>query len=357
MKIITLIIAGGVGERFWPESRSAKPKQFLDLSGSGHPLIFDTAERVKSLTPYKDIYVVTGEKYKEAVLLSLPEIQDENVILEPVGRNTAPAINLALRYIQDRYNQDVVVVTIPSDQYIDDDKKYVELIEKATKFLENNDAIVTIGINPSHPDTGFGYIEEGEEVENNLYKVRSFKEKPSLEVAKKYVKNGGYLWNAGMFIYKLSTMMHAFQKYMPEQYETLDNLFKLPKLEFYQNYATTFASLEKISIDYGVMEKADNIYVTKGTFEWDDLGSWLAIDRHHQKDENGNIAKRAKVLNYNTKNTTIVSSTKKMFVTIGLEDMVIVNTNDVILIAKKDHIDEVKDVVNKLKGVDNNKYI
>ncbi len=357
MKIITLIIAGGVGERFWPESRTAKPKQFLDLSGSGHPLIFDTAERVKSLTPYKDIYVVTGEKYKEAVLLSLPEIQDENVILEPVGRNTAPAINLALRYIQDRYNQDVVVVTIPSDQYIDDDKKYVELIEKATKFLENNDAIVTIGINPSHPDTGFGYIEEGEEVENNLYKVRSFKEKPSLEVAKKYVKNGGYLWNAGMFIYKLSTMMHAFQKYMPEQYETLDNLFKLPKLEFYQNYATTFASLEKISIDYGVMEKADNIYVTKGTFEWDDLGSWLAIDRHHQKDENGNIAKRAKVLNYNTKNTTIVSSTKKMFVTIGLEDMVIVNTNDVILIAKKDHIDEVKDVVNKLKGVDNNKYI
>lgn len=357
MKIITLIIAGGVGERFWPESRSAKPKQFLDLSGSGHPLIFDTAERVKSLTPYKDIYVVTGEKYKEAVLLSLPEIQDENVILEPVGRNTAPAINLALRYIQDRYNQDVVVVTIPSDQYIDDDKKYVELIEKATNFLENNDAIVTIGINPSHPDTGFGYIEEGEEVENNLYKVRSFKEKPSLEVAKKYVKNGGYLWNAGMFIYKLSTMMHAFQKYMPEQYETLDNLFKLPKLEFYQNYATTFASLEKISIDYGVMEKADNIYVTKGTFEWDDLGSWLAIDRHHQKDENGNIAKRAKVLNYNTKNTTIVSSTKKMFVTIGLEDMVIVNTNDVILIAKKDHIDEVKDVVNKLKGVDNNKYI
>lgn len=357
MKIITLIIAGGVGERFWPESRTAKPKQFLDLSGSGHPLIFDTAERVKSLTPYKDIYVVTGEKYKEAVLLSLPEIQDENVILEPVGRNTAPAINLALRYIQDRYNQDVVVVTIPSDQYIDNDKKYVELIEKATKFLENNDAIVTIGINPSHPDTGFGYIEEGEEVENNLYKVRSFKEKPSLEVAKKYVKNGGYLWNAGMFIYKLSTMMHAFQKYMPEQYETLDNLFKLPKLEFYQNYATTFASLEKISIDYGVMEKADNIYVTKGTFEWDDLGSWLAIDRHHQKDENGNIAKRAKVLNYNTKNTTIVSSTKKMFVTIGLEDMVIVNTNDVILIAKKDHIDEVKDVVNKLKGVDNNKYI
>ena len=307
MKIITLIIAGGVGERFWPESRTAKPKQFLDLSGSGHPLIFDTAERVKSLTPYKDIYVVTGEKYKEAVLLSLPEIQDENVILEPVGRNTAPAINLALRYIQDRYNQDVVVVTIPSDQYIDDDKKYVELIEKATNFLENNDAIVTIGINPSHPDTGFGYIEEGEEVENNLYKVRSFKEKPSLEVAKKYVKNGGYLWNAGMFIYKLSTMMHAFQKYMPQQYETLDNLFKLPKLEFYQNYATTFASLEKISIDYGVMEKADNIYVTKGTFEWDDLGSWLAIDRHHQKDENGNIAKRAKDLNNNTQNTTIVS--------------------------------------------------
>ena len=199
--------------------------------------------------------------------------------------------------------------------------------------------------------------EEGEEVENNLYKVRSFKEKPSLEVAKKYVKNGGYLWNAGMFIYKLSTMMHAFQKYMPQQYETLDNLFKLPKLEFYQNYATTFASLEKISIDYGVMEKADNIYVTKGTFEWDDLGSWLAIDRHHQKDENGNIAKRAKVLNHNTRNTTIVSSTKKMFVTIGLEDMVIVNTNDVILIAKKDHIDEVKDVVNQLKGVDNNKYI
>ena len=357
MKIITLIIAGGVGERFWPESRTAKPKQFLDLSGSGHPLIFDTAERVKSLTPYKDIYVVTGEKYKEAVLLSLPEIQDENVILEPVGRNTAPAINLALRYIQDRYNQDVVVVTIPSDQYIDDDKKYVELIEKATNFLENNDAIVTIGINPSHPDTGFGYIEEGEEVENNLYKVRSFKEKPSLEVAKKYVKNGGYLWNAGMFIYKLSTMMHAFQKYMPQQYETLDNLFKLPKLEFYQNYATTFASLEKISIDYGVMEKADNIYVTKGTFEWDDLGSWLAIDRHHQKDENGNIAKRAKVLNHNTKNTTIVSSTKKMFVTIGLEDMVIVNTNDVKKKKKKDHIDEVKDVVNQLKGVDNNKYI
>lgn len=357
MKVVTLIIAGGIGERFWPKSRVDLPKQFLNLSGSGYPLIYDTAERVIPLTSYDDLFVITGERYKDNVLKALPKIKERNIILEPMGRNTAPAINLALMHIKQLYDEDVVVITLPSDQYIENVGLYLSLIKDGISYLERNDSIITIGIKPNTPNTGYGYIEIGEHLEKEIYKVHSFKEKPSLEVAKEYLSNGGYLWNAGMFIYKLSTMMKAFETYMPKQYETLNRLFALNEKDFKEQYASTFASLDKISIDYGVMEKSNNIAVIKGGFVWDDLGSWLAIDRHHSPDEDGNIVQDTRAIFNNTKNTTVVGKKDKLIVTIGLDNVVIVDTDDVTLIASKDKIDEVKTVLTNLKNNKEDKYV
>ena len=344
-----VIMAGGKGERFWPKSRINLPKQFLSLTDDGKSMIQHTVERVKNLVDIENIYVVTNEMYKNLVSEHIPDIPEANIIIEPAAKNTAPCIGLAAVHIAKKDINSKMII-LPSDHLI----KFNEI------FIEKDDNLATIGITPNYPETGYGYInfKKGEKFKNkaNVYEVLSFVEKPNLEKAKEYLASGQYLWNSGMFVWKTSTILKNFKEYLPEIFDGLQKIGESINTEKYENtLKEVFSNLPSESIDYGIMEKADNIYVIPGNFGWDDVGSWLSLERINKTNQDGNVIK-GNVISIKTKNS-IIQGGDKLIATIGLKDVVIIDTDDAMLICHKNNTQEVKEIISNLRICNRNEYL
>ena len=350
MKTTAVIMAGGRGERFWPKSRNDFPKQFLSLTSDGKTMIQKTVQRILPLVSYDDIFIVTNQKYVGLVKEQLPQIPDENILAEPMAKNTAPCIGLACAVIRKKY-QDAMMLVLPSDHLIRYEPMYIDTLKQAISVAEQDNTLVTIGITPTYAETGYGYINFSRDTQENrmcVYKVNRFVEKPDIDTAKKYLASGDYLWNSGMFVWKVSSIMNDFARFLPETYEGLERIEEsVGQDNFEQVLRTEFEKFKSESIDFGIMEKSDSIYVVSGSFGWDDVGSWLALERINTTNEYGSYVK-GDVITINTKRS-IVSGGKRLTAMVGVEDMIVVDTDDTILICAKDSAQDIKKVIENLK--------
>lgn len=358
MKVTAVIMAGGRGERFWPKSRNNFPKQFLSLTSDGETMIQKTVSRLLPLVKYEDMFIVTNENYVDIVNEQLPQIPKENILSEPVARNTAPCVALAAAVINKKYEESIMMV-LPSDHLIRYDEMYIDTLKQAIKVAKQNTNLVTIGIAPTYPETGYGYIHFSKSDNENfigVYKVDKFVEKPDLETAKEYLASRKYLWNSGMFVWRTSSIVENFKMYLPEMYE---GLLKLKEAfgtdEFKDVLNETFTSFKSESIDFGIMEKAEHIYAISGNFGWDDVGSWLALERINKTNDYGNYI-TGDIITINT-NRSIICGNKKLIAVIGLNDVIVVDTDDATLICSKEKTQDVKKVIENLKICNRNEYI
>lgn len=341
-----LIMAGGKGTRFWPMSTDERPKQFLRLIDE-KTMLQATVDRLKPLVNIDHVFICTGKQYINIVKEQLPKLPEKNIIIEPIGRNTAPCILLSTLYINQIYENSNIVV-LPSDHMINNQKKFVDTINDANLFLNNNkDSIVTIGITPNRPETGYGYINYDKEIDNinNHYimNVSKFVEKPNIEKAKQYLTDGHYLWNAGMFMFNSSFILDEFKKYY-NSYELLNSLPTIDSENYYQELEKKYCQCEAISIDYSIMEKSHNICVIPADFGWDDIGSWKALERYINKDKNSNILKgNIKVID---SNGNIVYGSDKEIILHDIDDIYCIDTGEKIVIGKKENLH----MVHKLRG-------
>lgn len=348
-----VIMAGGIGVRFWPMSKTETPKQFIDILGDGQTLIQKTFKRFAKFCPIENIYIVTNTQYLDLVKLQIPEISEEQIVLEPARRNTAPCIAYANYKIKAK-NPDAVIVVAPSDHIIMKEDVFVDVISKGLETVTEKDWLLTIGIHPSFPNTGYGYIQFNEDVvyekNNSIYAVKTFTEKPSLEFAQQFIESGDFLWNAGIFMWSAKSIQYAFEQYLPD----VDELFK--KGEGLYNTAgekefinRIYQICKNISVDYGIMEKAKNVHVFAAEFGWSDLGTWGALYELRKKDENLNTIVGNRVKTYNTKNCIVNMPNNKVAVIQGLEDYIIVDTDEVLLICKKEEEQQIKQYVTDVK--------
>ncbi len=356
MTTTALIMAGGRGERFWPKSRRNLPKQFLSLTDDGKTMIQLTVERILPLVKMEDIYVATNKDYRKLVKEQLPQLPEENILCEPVGRNTAPCIGLGAVYMAKKY-QDAVMLVLPSDHLIKFNKMFLTSLRDAGQVAEAGENLVTLGITPDYPEIGYGYIKfDPQTSEGRAYAVERFVEKPGLETAKEYLAAEEYLWNSGMFVWKVSTILKNMELYLPTTYSRLKKIqdaIGTNEEEYVLEHE--FAEMESQSVDYGIMEKAKNIYTLPGTFGWDDVGSWLAVGRIKRTNESGNVV-NGNVITVNTHNC-IIQGEEKLIAGVGLEDMIIVDTEDAILICAKDSAGDIKKVLENLKICNRDEYI
>ena len=354
MKTTAVIMAGGRGERFWPKSRNSRPKQFLSLTADGETMIQKTVKRLLPVTEMEDIFIVTNASYKELVREQLPEIPEENILLEPAARNTAPCIAFAAAVIGRKYD-DAIMMILPSDHLISCEELYISTLKKAAKAAESGKILVTIGITPTYPETGYGYINFGEE-KGDVYAVERFVEKPDLPTAEKYLASGKYLWNSGMFIWKLSSIMANMQELMPDIYEgamKIGKSFRTPEYEEVLN--REFTGFRSESVDFGIMEKASDICTIPGSFGWDDVGSWLAVERINDTDSSGNYTE-GDVMTVDSKRTTVCGG-KRLIAAIGTRDIIIVDTDDVLLVCSKNSTQDVKKAIAQLKEEGREEFI
>ena len=356
MKRTALIMAGGKGERFWPRSRVSLPKQFLSLTDDGKTMIQLTVERISPLVNIEDVYIATNKNYKELVKQQLPGIPEENILCEPVGRNTAPCIGLGAAHVAKKYD-DATMIVLASDHLIKNNEIFTETFTQACEVAEKGENLVTIGITPNYPETGYGYIKYDQNTkEGSAYAVEKFVEKPVLEVAKEYLADGHYLWNSGMFVWKVSTILNNFKKLLPESYAALMKIKEsVGTADEEAVLNKEFMNLEAESVDYAIMEKADNIYIIPGNFGWDDIGSWLAVGRIKKTDDDNNVV-NGNVVAVNTKNC-VIEGADKLIATVGLRDMVVVDTKDATLISTKENAGEIKKVLAKLREIGKNQYL
>lgn len=351
-----LIMAGGRGERFWPKSRKNLPKQFLSLTDDGKTMIQLTIERILPIVNIEHIYIATNRDYKPLVLKQLPDLPEENILCEPAGRNTAPCIGLGAIHIAKKY-QDALMMVLPSDHLIKFNNMFLNTLKDACEVAEENTNLVTIGITPDYPETGYGYIKFDSNICNKrAFKVERFVEKPSLEVAKEYLATEEYLWNSGMFVWKVSTILQNIQHFMPDTYEGLVKILNAIGTDEQELVLQKeFLGFSSQSIDYGIMEKADNIYIIPGAFGWDDVGSWLAVERIKKTNEYGNVVS-GNIITVNTHNC-IIQGDKKLIATVGLDDVIVVDTQDATLICAKDSASDIKKVTENLKICNREEYI
>ena len=356
MKITALILAGGKGERFWPRSRKNCPKQFLSLTGDGKTMIQQTVERIRPLVNPEDIFIATNKSYKDLVREQLPEIPEENVLYEPVGRNTAPGIGLGAVHIRRKYG-DAVMLVLPSDHQIKYKGMFINVLKEGISVAEEAQNLVTLGITPLAPETGYGYIKFNPEVtKDDAFKVDRFVEKPDAAKAKEYLESEEYLWNSGMFVWKASTILDSISKHLPEIYSGLTRIESAIGTEDEESILRgVFESLPSESIDYGVLEKESNIYVIPGTFGWDDVGSWLSVERMRPLNESGN-AVNGNVLTVDVKDC-IIEGEKKLIAAVGIRDLVVVDTEDAILICAKDSTGDIRKIVENLKICNREEYL
>lgn len=340
-------MAGGVGSRFWPVSTTDFPKQFHDMLGSGETLIQKTFSRLAKIIPTENILILTNERYNDLVLQQLPLVKQEQVLLEPAMRNTAPCILYASLKIQ-KMNPSAVMVVAPSDHWIEDEAAFVSDLQQCFNYCEKENALLTLGIQPTFPNTGFGYIEFDKSDTNAIKKVRQFREKPDYETAKSFLNKGNFLWNGGIFIWSVQTITKAFERFQPK----MNQLF----LSGYSQFNTTeeksfinsnYELAENISIDYAVMENAENVYVLPATFDWNDLGTWGSLHEKLDKDSENNAVVNAKVILENASNNIIRAADKKLIVISGLDDYIIVDQEDVLLIYPKSKEQDIKKIQQK----------
>lgn len=349
-EFVTVILAGGSGTRFWPLSRSSNPKQFLKLSPDGSSLIQATASRLKPLANNSEILVVTAENQSHLVKEHLPTAQ---ILAEPMPKNTAACIAYAAAKVLTEVG-DVPMVCLPSDHLISGDEELLRTYKRALELTHSEDLLATIGIPPSYPETGYGYIKKSSifQDKEHIYKVHSFVEKPNLHTAKEYLSSGDYFWNSGMFVWRAGVIWEAFKTLMPELAPHLDNLLELAKLDFPLSETTKlFGQLESISIDYGVMEKADNVVMLAGVgFRWSDVGSWSSwkdsYEESRPRDDKNLVFGDADLINCKD---TLIYGDKKFIAGVGLESLIVVDTPDAILVCHRDQAQEVKKIVELLK--------
>ena len=343
METHVVIMAGGIGSRFWPMSTPQMPKQFVDVMGVGKSMIQMTVDRLASLCPMKNFWVVTSERYVDIVRKQLPEIPVDHILAEPAARNTAPCIAYACWKIR-KHHPDANVVVTPSDALVLNIEEYRRVIGSALEFTRAGERIVTVGICPTRPETGYGYIKTGDPVESEICTVSSFREKPSHEVAEEYLADGGYLWNAGIFVWNIKTITEALRRHAPGLASVMDEM----SMSFYTPAEKAvveklFPTCEKISIDYAVMEKADNIYTLPAEFGWSDLGTWGSLWTLKERDENGNAVVGDDVRLFDCKNCIIHTPDLKKVVIQGLEDCIVSKHGDRLLISRKDHEQQITD--------------
>jgi len=352
------IMAGGVGSRFWPASRTAHPKQFLDILGVGKSLLQMTFDRFLKLCPAEHIFIVTNAIYKDLVKEQLPQLTDNQILLEPSRNNTAPCIAYTAFKLQ-QLNPEANLVIAPSDHIILQEQEFVATLQNALNFTANQDALVTLGIQPTRPDTGYGYINfERQTVREGVHKVVQFTEKPPLEKAKEFVASGDYLWNAGIFVWRVSSVLSALEKNAPEIHSILGSSMNCYNTEREQPFINEhYPTTPNISIDFAVMEKADNVYTIPSNFGWSDLGTWGSLYAESDMDANGNVVNAGENMLYNVKNCLIRASHGKLIVIKGLENFIIVDEPDVLLIHPLLQEQELKQITEQLKTNNKEKYL
>lgn len=349
-----VIMAGGRGERFWPKSRRSFPKQFLNLIGD-KSMIQHTYARALEIVDEDKIFVVTSSDLVSLVEEQLPSLPPENIIIEPLPKNTAAAIGLSSVYIRNTLGDGTMFV-MPSDHYIDDLDKFYSVVEAGFKTAEKYLSLVTLGIKPSRPDTGYGYIEVGNLIDSfegkNVFEVKRFVEKPTYDKAVEYISSGKFFWNSGMFIWKVSTILEEIHKHMPQLSEALINIEDAIGKEYEgEVLIEEFQKLESISIDYGVMEKSKSVLCVKSDFIWDDVGSWSAVYRLNEKDSNGNVIE-GNVITYDVKNSLIIGETHGVIAISNLENIIVVKDGDNILITDKSKDQSIRELVKIMKSQD-----
>lgn len=354
-------MAGGIGSRFWPYSRTSKPKQFLDILGTGQTLIQQTIRRYEEICPVENILIVSNEEYGPMILEQLPEIKASQVLLEPLRRNTAPCLAYANQRIA-MLNPDANIIVAPSDHLIADEKEFKRIIEEGIEFVKTRDVLLTLGIMPSRPETGYGYIQVNGHDENmgnkSLKPVKTFTEKPNLELARIFVESGDFFWNSGMFIWTLKSITHAFEKYLPEIQGLFNDgcsLYGTPEEAAF--IRQVYGACGKISIDYGIMEKADNVYVLCADFGWSDLGTWGSLYEHLKKDESDNGIGNGEAITFQSSRNVIHSPKGKLTVVQGLDDYIIVDTDDVLMICRKEDEQQIRTMVDEVKLRGGQKFI
>jgi len=353
-----VIMAGGIGSRFWPMSRQDFPKQFLDILNTGKTLIQWTHERFASFIPLDNIYVVTSQEYVPIVRKQIPHMPSQNVLGEPSRKNTAPCIAYISFKLQQKDPKASLIVA-PADHLILDNKAFTKVCLEALSFVNKHNAFITLGIKPLQPNTGYGYIQhEQHSVSDNVYKVKTFTEKPNLELAKTFLTSGDFLWNAGIFIWQVKNVIKAFEKYLPEMYD----VFVAEKEAFNSpNEAKALSHIyplcTNISIDFGIMEKADNVYVIPSAFGWSDLGTWNSAYENLEKDAQENAIAGKKVMIIDAKRCMVHAEPKKLLVLQGLSDFIVVDTPDVLLICKKDKEQDIKEYVAEVRRNMGDQYL
>lgn len=346
-----VIMAGGIGSRFWPMSRTALPKQFHDVLGIGSSLLQLTVNRYLPICPKENIIVVTNAQYKDLVKEQLPELNDEQILLEPSRKNTAPCIAYAA-YKINAINKNANIIVAPSDHLIVKENDFQETIKKAIDKAKSNDCLLTIGIKPSRPDTGYGYIqfEDNDNPEGPIKKVKTFTEKPSIDLAKRFIESGEFYWNSGMFIWSVKSILAAFETHLPDLNKLFaegEGVYSTSEEEQYIN--KIYPLCKNISIDYGIMEKAKNVFVILADLGWSDLGTWGSLYTHVEKDAANNAIIGDNVLSYDSRDNIIMMPKGKVAVIQGLTDYIVVESNDTLLICKKQDEQKIKQFVNDVK--------
>lgn len=356
-----IIMAGGIGARFWPMSKTSRPKQFIDILGTGKTLIQQTFNRFLMVCPKENIYIVTNDLYKDLVMQQLSGISENQVLCEPIRRNTAPAIAYAA-YKINKINPSASLVVAPSDHIILKEDIFTDVILTALKAASTNDWLLTLGITPSRPDTGYGYIQFSEsrpfEQDERVKKVKTFTEKPNLDLAKTFLESGDFLWNSGIFVWSLKSIITAFKKHLPD----VDLTFN----EGFDKYSTPdevdfinriYPVCQNISIDYGVMEKADNVYVLASDFGWSDLGTWGSLYDTRSKDLHNNAIIGDNVMTFDTRNCIVNMPKDKLVVLQGLDDYIIVEDDKILLVCRKTDEQNIRDIVNEVKAKKGEKFV
>lgn len=356
--MFAVIMAGGVGKRFWPWSRQKNPKQFLKLFGD-KALIQSTVDRLRPILKDEDIFIVTNKVQKNKIEELIPFLETDNIIAEPMGKNTAPCIGLAA-VINSLKDPEAVQMILPADHLILDDEKFRDVLLKAAKVAENEECLVTIGITPTRPETGYGYIQFNEsyypDMNFDVYKVKTFAEKPDLETAKRFLESGDFLWNSGIFIWKVKTILEEIEKSLPDLYEILKKIEKSIGTEKYNSDLNRlYKQIEGISIDYGVMEKSEKVAVLKGDFGWSDIGGWEEFYRLEGKDKNNNVIIGESIAVDSSDN--LIYSSGRLIACLGVKDMVVIDTGDAVMVCPRNKTQDIKKIVDSLSKKKKDEYL
>ncbi len=352
------ILAGGIGSRFWPESRAAFPKQFIDILGLGKSLLQKTFERMQGLAPLHQIFIITSKEYLHLVAEQLPMLPKANILCEPMRKNTAPSVAFFSHKVHS-INSDALCIIAPSDHLILKEIEYYTVMNSALEYALNNDALLTLGLRPTSPNTGYGYIQYLEGAAAlGVHKVKTFTEKPTLDIAKEFIKSGDFLWNSGMFVWSIKSIMKALDSYQQSMHQAFYSIKAYYNTDQESAYLLkAFEHCNNISVDYGIMEKAKNVYVVPANIGWSDLGSWNSLYEESTKDYDQNVCKSDNVMMYDAENNLVSSNAKKLVVVQGLSNYIIVDTDDVLLICPRENEQQIKEIHQDLKSKQQDQYL